>query len=259
MHAIVLAGGETLPDDPLYPYTHGRPKALLPLAGRPLLAWTLAALAATRHIERAWVVGVTTTAVWQGSLPVSWLPDQGSMVRNALAGLAAVEEARGAGYCVLLSADIPLLSGPILERFIDNLTPHNALLYYPFIWRDVMEARFPHAHRTYTQLRDGVVTGGNVALVHTALRHTNPDLWEAITHARKHAWRIARLVGFSTLAKLLLHRLSLADIQAVASRLIDGPAIPFICPDPEIGMDIDKPVHVQLLEADLSRQPPTVT
>lgn len=255
MDAIILAGGITPPDDPLYAYTQGRPKALLPLAGRPLLAWTLDGLAAARQIEHAWVIGVTETGDWQGTLPLTLLADQGSMVKNALAGLAAVEEAGGAGYCVLASADIPLLTGPILERFIDSLAPHTALIYYPFIRRDVMEARFPHAHRTYTALRDGVVTGGNVALIHTAVRHTNPDLWEAVTQARKHAWRVARLVGFSTLIKLLLRRLSLAEIQTVAGRLLGGPAVPFICPDPEIGMDIDKPIHLQLLEADLARRP----
>lgn len=254
MDAIVLAGGTVSPADPLYPFTQGRPKAFLPLAGRPMLAWVLDSLAASRWIERAWVVGVTEAAGWSGELPVTFLADEGSMVKNVLAGLAAVTQAGGERYCVVVSADTPLLTGPILDRFIHDLAPHTHLLYYPFILQSVMEARFPGAHRTYTRLREAVVTGGNVILVHTSLRHTNPALWEAVTHARKHAWRIARLVGFATLLKLLRHRLSLSDINAVASRLLGAPALTILCPDPEVGMDVDKPVHIALLEADLARR-----
>ena len=65
MDAIVLAGGPVSPADPLYPFAQGRPKAFLPLAGRPMLAWVLDGLAASRWIKRAWVVGVTEAAGWQ--------------------------------------------------------------------------------------------------------------------------------------------------------------------------------------------------
>jgi nitrite reductase/ring-hydroxylating ferredoxin subunit len=37
MDAIVLAGGIPLPEDPLYPYTQGHSKALVDIAGKPMV------------------------------------------------------------------------------------------------------------------------------------------------------------------------------------------------------------------------------
>ncbi len=44
MDAIVIAGGVPTPVEPLYPYTQGKPKALLDLCGKPMIQWVLDAL-----------------------------------------------------------------------------------------------------------------------------------------------------------------------------------------------------------------------
>jgi NDP-sugar pyrophosphorylase family protein len=44
MDAIVIAGGIPEPGDPLYEYTQGQPKALLDIAGKPMVQWVLDAL-----------------------------------------------------------------------------------------------------------------------------------------------------------------------------------------------------------------------
>ena len=45
MDAIVIAGGVPKPEDPLYEYTQGQPKALLDIAGKSMVQWVLDALA----------------------------------------------------------------------------------------------------------------------------------------------------------------------------------------------------------------------
>ena len=37
MHCLIIAGGTVRPEDALYPYTHGRPKALIDMGGRTML------------------------------------------------------------------------------------------------------------------------------------------------------------------------------------------------------------------------------
>lgn len=256
MDAIVLAGGALSPDDPLYPYTQGRPKAMLVLAGRPMLLWVLAALAGARQIDQICVVGLAEGPTQVGGKAVAYLPDQGGIVSNVQAGLAWQATQGRAGYALVCSADIPLLTGAMVDDFIDRVAPRAGVLSYPFITQADTEARFPGSRRTYTRLGALTVTGGNVALVHTDVAHTNQALWEAITAARKHPWRIARLIGWRVLLKLLLRRLTLAEIEALATRILGRPAYTLLLPYPEIGMDADKPHQVELLRAELERRAP---
>ena len=44
MDAIVTAGGIPRPEDPLYTYSHGDSKALIDVAGKPMIQWVLDAL-----------------------------------------------------------------------------------------------------------------------------------------------------------------------------------------------------------------------
>ncbi len=59
MDAIVLAGGIPLPEETLYPYTRGHPKAMLDLAGKPMIQWVLDALSESTTIENVIITGLT--------------------------------------------------------------------------------------------------------------------------------------------------------------------------------------------------------
>ena len=58
MHCLILAGGVVRPDDPLYPYTKGNPKALIDMGGRTMLERVVEALQASSYVEDILVVGV---------------------------------------------------------------------------------------------------------------------------------------------------------------------------------------------------------
>ena len=51
MHCIVTAGGLPGPEDPLYPYTQGKPKALLDMGGRTMLERVMDALQNSKYVE----------------------------------------------------------------------------------------------------------------------------------------------------------------------------------------------------------------
>ena len=253
MHCAITAGGRPKPDDPLYAYTQGQAKAFLDMGGRTMLERVIDGLQSSRYIEDIVVVGLSEAEGkrLQTSRPVAaFLPDQGSLFANALAGVRWVNESRpGSQQIILSSADIPLISGPIINNFIENCRPFDRVLYYTMVSREVMEKRFPNSKRTFVRLKDAEIAGGDIFLAQTKITETNHDLWKAATNARKHAWQLARIVGFWTLFKYLTRQLSLAEIEATGSRMLKAPVKIILSPHAELGMDADKPHQVDLLRS----------
>lgn len=89
-------------------------------------------------------------------------------------------------------------------------------------------------------------------LVQPRIIHTNRELWNAAANARKHAWKLARLVGFTTLFKLLTHQLSLSDLERIGQRLLGAPIKIVLARHAELGMDGDKPHQIELIQTALS-------
>ena len=58
MDAIITAGGIPEPEDPLYEYTQGISKALLNIAGKPMVQWVLDAVGNSEKIDRIVIVGL---------------------------------------------------------------------------------------------------------------------------------------------------------------------------------------------------------
>lgn len=259
MDCVIIAGGRPGADDPLFPYTQGKPKALLPLGSRPMLAYVLNALHNARDVEYLVVAGIeeaegaAAARELPGSQPIVFLPDRGGLVANARCGLEWLAVNRPDRSEVLISgADIPLLTGPMVDAFVDQCRPFARLAYYNVVTKEAMEQRFPHSRRTFVRLQEVQIAGGDVILAQTAILDTNQALWEALSDARKHAWQLARIVGFRTLLRLLLHRLSLAEVEHVAGDLFGAPVRIITSPFPELAMDADKPHQVDLLRRHLS-------
>ncbi len=256
MHALVLAGGRATPEDPLYDLIPNQPKALLPLAGKPMLQWVLDALNASRWVTRLHVFGITGQEYpWEIRKEARFLPDQGSMVRNILYGLKLlVQEGHRDEPVLLVSGDVPAVTGEILDWVVENARRLGRQAIYHVVTREAMERRFPGVKRTYVKLRDLEVCGADVNVAHTRLAGREDDLWERIHAARKNPMKQAALIGWGTLLRLLLRRLSLEEaVQRVRDRLnLDAEAV--VSPYPEMAMDVDKPQHVSILESFLKER-----
>ncbi len=258
MDCIIAAGGVPGPDDPLYPYTQGRPKALIPMGDRTMLEHVVDALQSSTGVREIVVVGLGQALADEAGLefrrPVHHLPDQGSLLANALAGARWLRSRTPElGHFLACSGDIPLLTGAMVDDFLAACQPGEAVFYYNVVTQAVMEARFPHSQRTYVSLTDARVAGGDLFLLHSHLIDRDPELWDALIHARKNALRLARILGLRVLLKLLFRRLSAADLEALGGRLFERPARVIFCPHAELAMDGDKPEQIDLLRAELAR------
>lgn len=255
MHCIITAGGRPEPDDPIYLYTQDKPKALLDMCGRTMLERVVDALQSSPYVEDIMVVGLGSDLTMTFPRPLHHLPDQGGMVSNVLAGIHWIQENRpGAETLLACSADIPLITSAIIDDFVERCRPWDKGVYYNFVSREVMEARFPGSRRTFVKLKGLEVAGGDVMIGQVSLAESNRELWEALTGARKHAWRIARVVGLRTMLKFLFRQVSLRDIEDTIGRLVRQPATAILNPHAEIAMDVDKPYQVELARAELSKR-----
>ncbi len=255
MDAIVTAGGVPQPGDPLYEAAQGQPKALVDVAGKPMVQWVLDALNQAAGVEHIVLVGLEESAPLISRKPVTYTPSRGHMVNNILAGADLIlQRSPQTEYALIVSADIPAITGEMVDWLAQQVMEAQADACYTIIRREVMEARFPGSRRSYTRLKDMTVCGGDINAFRPSLAHTNTDFWDKLIESRKNVFKQAALVGYDTLLLLLLRRLTLeAAIEKVCRRLhLRGKAI--VSPYAEMGMDVDKPFQLEILRADLARR-----
>ncbi len=251
--ALLAAGGVPGLGDPLYPLTQSRPKALLEIAGKPMIQYVLDALGGSRVIRSIVVVGLmpeTDPAVkaLTCALPLTFLQGRGSLVDNlAAAGAWAQALPEPPTHLLATSSDIPLLTAAMVDWNVSTSleTDHDA--YYNLIPRRLMEARFPGVRRTYFRLRDGVFCGADLNLLNLRVLNSYNPAWRRIIDARKNVLAQAQLVGFDVLALGALGVLPIGWAQdRIRERLgVSGRVV--ICPHAEAGMDVDRPDHLTVV------------
>src|SRR5512144_3068558 len=92
MDAIVIAGGIPEPGEPLYEYTRGQAKALLDIAGKPMVQWVLDAITGSKDVENVVLIGLTAESGVSCTKPTTFIPNQGQMLDNIRAGMQKILE-----------------------------------------------------------------------------------------------------------------------------------------------------------------------
>lgn len=250
MDCIVLAGGRPSQDDPLYQYSRGEPKALIDIAGKPMIAWVLEALLAAESIDSIAVVGLEALPGYLEKVVL--LPDEGSLVDNLSSGLSWIRSSRPDAKSVLLcSSDVPFITGKIVDHFFAESQSPEFAVYYPVATRDRMKSRFPQVTRTYVKLADLQVAGGDLIVIHQQAFNSDLEVWRSITNARKYPWRIARIIGISTLFKLVTRQLTLKEATMLGEKIVGYPVKVILSDYPEIAMDVDSPEQMKLAAEEL--------
>lgn len=255
MDAIVTAGGIPRPEDPLYTYSHGDSKALIDVAGKPMIQWVLDALGGAKRVNNVIVVGLSPKSGVTCKKPIYFVSNQGRMLANIVTGVnKALELNKKNQYVLVVSSDIPALKPEMVDWLVDTCMETKDDLYYGVCPREVMETRFPDSKRTYTHLKDMDVCGADMNITHVRMTTEHLDMWEQLIGTRKSPLRQAGIIGLGTLFALFTRRLTLEDaVTRVCDRIgIKGRAI--VWPYAEPCMDVDKPSQLELLRADLAKQ-----
>lgn len=255
MQAIITAGGVPHPEEPLYEYTQGKPKALVDVAGKPMAQWVLDALCDSPAIEEIVLIGLTEESGVQCDKISAYLPSQGGILENIRAGVEkVVEQHPETRHVLVASSDIPAITAETVDWLVGEAMQSDHDIYYSVVSRQVMEKRYPNSNRSYTHLKEAEVCGGDMNVIRALTVTKNEELWKKIIDARKSVLKQASLIGFSTLLLLLLRRLDLeSGVKRVTERLdITGRVL--FSPYAEIAMDVDKPHQLGILRADMAQK-----
>ena len=255
MDAIITAGGTPRPDEPLYTYTKGGCKALLDIAGKPMIQWVLDAFSLSQRIERVVVVGLPAQADLKCSKPVMMVEDQGGMIENIQAGVKKLKGDSPQMEAIILSAsDIPAITSEMIDWLSQIVERSDCNVYYTVISRRVMESRYPGSRRTYVHLKDVEVCGGDLHAIRADVFSTENPRWKRLVDARKNPLKQASILGFDTLLGILFRRFPLNRAVAMVGQRIDIRGEAVVCPYAEVGMDVDKPHQLEQLCADLAQE-----
>ncbi|MBI3962150.1 MAG: nucleotidyltransferase family protein [Deinococcus sp.] len=240
---LVLGGGN--PADPLLQHYGVPAKGLVPLAGRPMASYVLAALKHSGAVGEVFYLGPVADAfqpLVSACLPV---PERGTPLDTLLAGLKAVS-----GPCLVCTADVPFLTAAAVRDFVERLP--QAAIVYAIVRRETCEGQFPGARRTYVRLRDGTFTGGNLFAIEPEPVLAHLPLIRRVVEARKSPLAIARIAGWDLVFGLVLGWLELAALERRASQILGVTARALESPYAEVGMDVDDLAGAQAAERRLS-------
>lgn len=250
--AIIGAGGSYSPDDPLLSHAGAQHKALISIAGSPMILHVARALADSGYVTHLILVGLGPEHGVDFPLPVTYVPEAGGIVANFLAGAGALKRiAPGAERVLLCSTDLPLMTGEMVRYLVDTTLATGADVCYTVVARERMEARFPYAGRSFVRLRDGQFAGGDIHLVNPAALWSNRQLMDDILGARKNSLKQARIIGLGFLAKFVFRRLTIADGERKGQSILGVPCRVIPVRYAELGMDVDKPHQLDLVRAEM--------
>jgi GTP:adenosylcobinamide-phosphate guanylyltransferase len=243
---MVIAGGIPQPGESLYEFTQGRSKALIDVAGKPMVQWVLDALSDAKSVGQVVIVGLDESAGLSCKKKVSYLPNQGGMLDNIRSSARKIAELNPkAEYVLIVSADIPTITSEMVDWVSAQVKPGQDEAVYNVIARAVMEKRFPDSRRTFTKFKDIEICGGDLNAVSLPLVLSHGGPWKKITDARKSPLKQAGLIGFDTLILFLLRAMTLEQAIARASKNLKLRGRAVLCPYAELGMDVDKTHHLE--------------
>ena len=247
--AAVIAGGD--PQGKLEQALGVTSKALLPVAGRTMLARVVEAVRQADGVSQVLVVSRRDAPLPPGDWgEVVELPAEHPGFANAL--LCSAEHV-GPGQTLLIStADLPLLTTGAVNSLLAFGREANVGLVYSVADADESLRAFPGSHRTVVRLRDGRFTGGNVVLIRSDVALRQRDLIDAAFGRRKSVVGLARLLGPLFVLRLALGLLDTQQLAQRAGDMLQCTAAVWKSPYPEIGFDVDRPGDLDAAAAALA-------
>jgi GTP:adenosylcobinamide-phosphate guanylyltransferase len=257
--ALVLAGSRPGKPDRLAE-AHGiAAKCLIPAGGVPMLVRVVSTLAASPDIDRIFLSLedpdlLETLPAMQPHLEARRVIALQSHATPSLSVLGLLDGGQGGLPLMITTADHPLLSPDIIQRFCDAARASGADAAGALTPASVLLARYPQAQRTFIRFRDGGYSGANLFAILTPKGRHAVEFWRKVEQERKRPWRLVGAFGFWPLALYLCGRLSLDDAMELASAVMGARAAAVRLPVAEAAIDVDKPADLELVEAILARR-----
>lgn len=243
--AIILAGMQTIKY-----LLDSENKALLDINGKMMIEYVIDAVRNSDDIKRVLVVGPTDLLKERLKGYADVIDAGGTVMENLMAGIRHLGCDSG---ILVLTSDIPLLTTEAVNDFVCRSKETKADFCYPVIDKRISQSKYPEMERTYVKIKEGFFTGGNIFYINPGVLKERIDIAQRLYKARKNPMKMAGILGFGFLLRLLLGILTIDKAEKVFSKIMNIQARVIISEYPEIGNDVDKPIDVMVVTAYLSK------
>jgi GTP:adenosylcobinamide-phosphate guanylyltransferase len=248
--ALLLAGARP-GSDPFARRYGAELKALIPIAGEPMVLRPLRALLESRHVEQVRLLAQDPEKL-APVLPErsGWsLEPSGGTIAETLEAIFTSPSARWP--MLVTTADHALLTADIVNQFCAEA--EGADLAIGVVTKSALKKRLPESRRTWIGLRRGKYTGANLFAFGSAEALKAVELWRSVEQDRKKGWRLLLALGWPGLLGLLRLR-TLDQTLAVMGRRLGLSLRAVRLDDPLAAVDVDKPQDYDLVTALLERR-----
>jgi GTP:adenosylcobinamide-phosphate guanylyltransferase len=243
--AIVLAGSRP-GSDPLAGAFGTDLKALVPVAGKPMVRWPVEALLASDRFAEVRVLAQEPERIGEA------LPAHPKLVvAKSNATIAATLERLCFDPTVqwplfVTTADHVLLTQDMIDEFCD--LGEMADIAIGVVERDTLMQRLPRSQRTWIPFKSGAYSGANMFLLSGTKVLPALETWRSIEQDRKKAWALLWALGPMTFIGAALRLRTIHEsLERIGRRL--GVTIEAVdLSDPLAAVDVDKLADHGLVE-----------
>ena len=247
--AVVLAGSRP-GRDPFAEQFGSDLKALIPVAGEPMVRRPVRALLESDRIAKLLVLSQTP-----GRIAAVLPKDPRLSVQEAQGTIAETIENLILSHTVdfpllVTTADHALLDPQMIAEFIAKAEAADVAV--GVVERKSLLARLPQSKRTWLSFRGGAYSGANLFAFGSIKALAAIEQWRSVEQDRKKGWRVLGALGpVLLLAAVLRLRTLDQSIAAVGGRLgLAARAV--VLSNPLAAVDVDKPVDHAIVEAILA-------
>lgn len=247
--AVVLAGSR--PGRDPFAERYGTDlKALIPLAGEPMVARPVRALLESDRIGKVLVLAQEPERI------AAAMPNDARVAVRRSAGTIAetildlIKDGSLEWPLLVTTADHALLDRSIIEEFCGASSGTDVAI--GVVGRANLMRRLPATQRTWLKFRGGAYTGANLFALGSPKVAPAVELWRSVEQDRKKSWRVISILGPFVLAAAALRLVSLDEVVAQLGGRLGLAIKPVRLSNPLAGVDIDKAEDHDLVEAILA-------
>lgn len=219
-------------------------KALSKVGGEAMILRVLRALEQSPEVGERIICGpprqavagnqVLRDAVDSGS--IHWIPHASTPSTSTYEALNALPEDQ---TVLITTADHALLNSEIVDYFCAAARRTQCDLAFALAPHDLVDKAHPDVRRTVLKFKDGGYCSCNLFAFMSARSRKAADYWRQVERERKHPWKIARSLGWLTVLRYVLGRLSLDDVLGLASKRLGMKVAAVVVPFPQAAIDVD--------------------
>jgi CTP:molybdopterin cytidylyltransferase MocA len=233
-------------------------KALIKIAGKPMISYILNALDEAKHVKSITIVGLNAENLGiKISKPVEFIEGGKTSFDSVLAAVTHfTTKSKATEYIMAVSCDIPLITGEMIDRYIETIDwSKDKEYYFPAVWKKDFDRHYPNVTKVPLRLKEGKLFSGDLHIFKPSVFSKNKDTLQDILANRKKYWKLVKIVSFRYIIRYLLGRLSLNIIENRLKSIYNLNGAYAIFSYPEVCADLDYIEDLPLFE-ELCSKPP---